>query len=374
MNVPSWRAPTSPIRRTSRLFQAAVLAGLAVIVVVGCGGGGGGGGGNKGPVAAPTFTSLEIPGPVGSMTWSTVTNLSPPPEVLPTNGRAVRLNFDAPGGSVFNVSLRDPAGGVTTLSQNTGGNPAPESGFFSIVNEDVSTSPAKFLMLVRAPEMLSDPVNFDIEVVHQSLRTDMTDSSPMVVPLRRRKVFVVTVAVQGDGHVTSTPSGITCGTSPSGQALTDCSFDFGSAISVSLAPGSNNLNTTKFKAWAGNCAPNTQVCMLSLTGTSLAATAMFETTGGTVAASACPTAPTVVGWRWIDLPDCATNDIAGHPTATHPALCDSMGYYCCESVTGSNSPRCGGANKHEFIPDCEHHAPRGRLIQPGGCYELDSFP
>jgi len=374
MNVPSRRASTSPIRRTSRPFQAAALVALAVTVVVGCGGGGGGGG-NNGPVAAPSFTSLEIPGPLGSNSWNTVNNLSPPPEVLPTNGRAVRLNFDAPGGSVFNVSLRDPASGVvTTLSQNTGGNPAPESGFFSIVNEDVSTTPAKFLMYVRAPELLSDPVNFDIQVVHQSLRTDMTDSSPMVVPLRRRKVFVVNVTVQGDGHVTSTPSGIQCGTSPAGHALTDCSFDFGSAMSVSLAPGSNNLNTTKFKAWAGNCAPNTQVCVLSLTGTSLAATAMFETTGGAVSASLCPTAPTVVGWRWIDVPDCATNDIAGHPTATHPALCDSTGYYCCESVTGSNSPRCGGADKHEFIADCERDGPRGRLIQPGGCYEVDSFP
>jgi hypothetical protein len=353
----------------------AASAALAAAVLAGCGGGGGGGG-NGGPVAAPTFTSLELPPPSGN-TWTTISSISPPPEVLPTRGRGVRLKFDAPGGSVFNVSLRDLAGAtVATLTQNSGGNPPPEAGFFEILSEDVSTSPAKFHMYVRAPEALSDPLNYDILVVHQSLRTDMTDSSPMVVSLRKRKVFTVNVTVQGDGHVTSNPSGIQCGTTPSGQALTDCSHDFGPGpgpVQVSLLEGSNNLNVTKFKGWAGNCAPNVQICVLSLDGTAtMAATAIFGPSGSATASS-CAAAPTIAGLRWIDVPDCATGNIAGHPGISHPALCDANGYYCCEPGSGS-APRCGGAGKIESPPDCLRDAPRGRLVQPGGCYEVDSFP
>ena len=37
-----------------------------------------------------------------------------------------------------------------------------------------------------------DPANFDIVVVDRSVRSDQTDSNPMVVVLRHRPVFTVT--------------------------------------------------------------------------------------------------------------------------------------------------------------------------------------
>jgi hypothetical protein len=207
--------------------------------------------------------------------------------------------------------------------------------------------------------------------VHQSLRTDMTDSSAMVVPLRKHKIFVVNVSVQGNGHVTSSPAGIQCGTAPSGSPLSPCSFDFGAPTSVTLLEGSNNLNTTKFTGWAGNCAPNIQNCVLMLDGTSsLAAIAMFGPS--TVPASTCPTAPTLAGLRWIDVPDCATGVLDEHPGIT--LECDANGYFCCEPATSTHpgDARCGG--QHESLPDCLQHAPKGQLHQPGGCYEVDTFP
>ena len=177
---------------------------------------------------APTLRSLEIPDPSGSNNWATYSTNSPPAAVLPTRGRGVRVNFYAPVGGVFGVSLRDLTGtSVATLTENTGTPAPPEDGYFQTIHALQSGSQAIYRMYVRAPSSLMDPANYDIEVVDRSVRSDQSNSKPMVVPLRNRPVYTVTVEVIGSGHVTSSPGGIECGTAYSGAALTRCSYEFG---------------------------------------------------------------------------------------------------------------------------------------------------
>lgn len=157
--------------------------------------------------------------------------------------------------------------------------------------------------------------------------------------------------------------------------MTQCSHDFGRG-QVTLNPGSNDLNTTKFIGWSGNCLPDVQVCQFTLDGMApVNATAKFGPRSTAVTVSACPAAPLLPGLRWIDLPSCAFGVLDQHPGITNPAVCDGAGYFCCEpGGSNSNSPRCGGQGKIESAPSCLHLAPRGALRQPGGCYEVDSYP
>lgn len=326
-----------------------------------------------GPLPTPTFAQLQIPSQANG--WVSYSPTSPSADVLPVKGRGVRVLFYSAVGGTFGVSLRALDGTSIPLTENhQGSSPPTEAGYFQIIDVNTALNPPLYMMYVRAPLTLADPANYDILVVNRSLRTDATDSAPMVVKLRQRKVFTVTVVVQGDGHVTSNPPGIQCGTTSNGRTLSDCSYDFGPG-NVSLAPGSNNPNT-RFKGWSGNCAPSVQVCNLTLTGAgAMSAIAMFGPSNLPAPTSNCPTAPLLPGLKWIDLPACATGNIASHPGISNPALCDAQGYFCCEpGPTGSNAPRCGGQGKIESTPDCRHHAPTGMLRQPGGCYELDSGP
>ena len=343
------------------LMQSGTIVCVAV-VLSGCGGGSPPPASGK--AAKPTFVQLHIPNPTGG--WGAFSMNLPPFEVLPTRGRAVRILFNAPGGSMFNVSLAEPSGTVTALTQTSGTPPGgvPDAGFFSIVNQNVNTNPAVYTMYVRAPVTLVDPTRFDINVVNKSFQTNILNSDPMIVRLGQRKVFDVTVTVLGNGRVTSNPGGITCGTGPSGQQLTNCSFTFGQGL-VSLAAQSDPM-ATRFVGWTGNCAPGVQVCQMTLDGSAAqSATATFAPRTSTMEASTCAQAALIPGLRWIDTPQCA-------PFTSVGAIlrCDSAGFFCCEPVTGGTSARCGGSNRREFPADCIHRAPNGMLRQPGGCYEI----
>lgn len=321
----------------------------------------------SGPLVKPVLSSLEIPTATGS--WSTYSTNVPPSEVLPTRGRVLRLRLYAPVGSSFSVTLRAPDGTQTTLPQNFGAAVPGEDGYFEIISVNTALNPPLYLVHIRAPLSLADPANFDVLVVNKSLRTDVTDSDPLVVRLGQRKVFTVTVQVNGNGHVTSNPPGIQCGTSSSGATWTDCSYEFGRG-QVSLNPASNDLNTTKFKEWAGNCDPHMQVCQFTLDGMApIAATATFVARSTVTTVSACPVAPLLPGLRWIDLPQCGGNLIDKTNIELAPR-CDASGFFCCKD--GAGSGRC--APKTEFPPDCMHRSPKGTLRQPGGCYEVDSNP
>ena len=275
----------------------------------------------------------------------------------------------------FKVSLRGLDGTVTPLTQNYTGWAPPEEGYFYIKDENPNPNPPIFLMYVQAP--ITNCTNFDILVVDHSVTGDATDSAPMTVSLRQRKVFTVTVTVQGSGHVTSNPPGITCGTDYNNHPLTDCTHEFGPGP-VTLLPNSNDPSTTHFVGWSGNCAPNMQNCILPLDGTkAMGGTAIFGAIGTPALVSHCPAAPVLPGLQWVGIPDCASGVRDQHPGITSPAICDANGWFCCEPQTGSNSPRCGGEGQKESLPDCQGQGRFGIgafLRQPGGCYEVDSFP
>ena len=293
-----------------------------------------------GPLAAPTFGELLIPDQNVAGNWITFSTSSPPAEVLPTRAQMVRIWFYAAAGNLFAVSLRELDGTITPLTENDGSPPAPGSGFFLVVDENVNLTPAAYTMQIRAPNTLTDPANYD-----------------------------VLVSVDGPGHVTSNPAGIQCGSTPQGYALRDCSYDFG-AGAVALEPGSNDPPNTRFVGWSGNCPGNAQTCSFTLDGTApIVAKATFGTSGGG-GASACPTAPQLPGLRWIDLPNCGGDAHDSHPGIT--LSCDASGYFCCEPQTGANSQRCGGGGQFESAPDCRNHVPNGTMRQPGGCYEVAS--
>lgn len=324
------------------------------------------------PLPPPSIRYFEIPDPNGANAWLPSSQFSPPAEVLPVKGRGLRIYFTAPIGSTFGVTLRAPNGALTPLPENRG-NPAPaDDGYFQIANVNTSATPVVYQMYVRAPLSLADAANYDVLTITRSLRTDVTDSAPMILSLRKRKVFTVTVAVKGAGNVSSIPDGIHCGRSISGGQLTACTFNFPPGP-VQLVPRPNDIDTTKWISWEGNCAPNVKVCTFALLGAAaFSTTANFGPLSNNAAPSACPVPPPVTGFRWKDLPACATGNIASHPGISNPAMCDTQGFFCCEpGPSGSNAPRCGGIGKIESIPDCRHHAPRGKLIQPGGCYEVD---
>jgi hypothetical protein len=319
-----------------------------------------------GPAVTPQFATLSVPDTAGS--WSTATAAGSVFAVLPVRGRAVRVYFYAPLGGSYRVTLREPDGTETALGENHH-TPAPaDAGFFEILDVNPNTNSPTWTMYVRAPTAMNSPVNYDILVVNLGGGAKVNESAPMVVDLDPRPRFTVSIRVTGDGHVTSNPGGVACGTSPQGRPLAPCDFDFAGSVSLSLNPNSNP--GARFVGWSGNCTGR-QVCSLTLNGEPVSAVAQFEQDSGTTSLMPCPTAPMLPGLRWIDLPNCATGQIGDHPGIN--LACDAQGYFCCEPETGASSPRCG-ANKRESQPDCRHHAPRGLLRQPGGCYESASFP
>jgi hypothetical protein len=327
------------------------------------------------PPPTPTFQMLQIPSPPNS--WQPYFG-SFPAEVLPTIGRGVRIWFNAPLGSSFGVTLRALDGAFTSLPENSG-TPAPaDAGYFQIVSAGVpdgGTLPV-YIMYVRAPSTLADPNNFDVLIANESLRRDAADSPPMVVMLRHHKVFTVSVTVTGNGYVSSSPQGIQCGSGSFGTPLTNCTFDFGAPVQVSLVPTATDPNSTTFGAWGRACPPNVSVCQLTLDGSAaLAVTASFVPSG-TVVSSLCPhTAAPLAGLRWVDVPDCATGVTDQHPGIDHPARCDAMGFFCCEPGPSSvTAARCGGAGKILSDPDCRGDGPKAMLRQPGGCYVVDGPP
>jgi hypothetical protein len=183
-------------------------------------------------------------------------------------------------------------------------------------------------LFVRAPMSLEVQVAYVIQVVRKSLRTDVTDSDAMEVDLTQRMIYTIAVKVNGSGRgrVISDPPGIECGTPPAGPLMTTCTHDFGIAL-VSLFPLPANKATTKFIRWSGNCAPNDKQCYIPITGVlAMNAEATFGDINSAPSESTCPAAPPLPGLRWAGIPDCASGNIAGHPSITHPAVCDGAGY------------------------------------------------
>lgn len=85
-------------------------------------------------------------------------------------------------------------------------------------------------------------------------------------------------------------------------------------------------------------------------------------------ASTCPGSKSFPGYAYIGQPSCS--GVMGSYLR-----CDSKGYFCCASSSGSQSPRCG-TGKYEFQPACSQYnsgggSNIGPLVRDGvfyGCY------
>jgi hypothetical protein len=151
---------------------------------------------------------------------------------------------------------------------------------------ETTNNQADYVMQVQLPASLTTPipnlgkaVGVDILVVNKSLRTDTTDSDPMIVSLGAA-FSTVTVMVNGAGHIqsiwtppvgipgqtTSASPGILCGISSLGRNLTTCTFDFPPGT-LTLAPNSRDNSVDHFDGWSSGCPTDpTQSCILTLDG------------------------------------------------------------------------------------------------------------
>ena len=331
------------------------------------------GGAGSGPSIG--FISLETPNGAGG--WGVVSgglaNVGGSAythvfQVLPVQGRGVRINLVAPVGTVFDVTILS-AGVVTALTQNSGTPTPPDDGYFQIISVDPGPNPPVYKLYVRAPANLADPNYYTIGVASASGGA----SGPMMPLTLTPPTFVVNVNVQGGGYVTSSPPGINCGTSPTGGVLNDCTIDFGSAGPVRLSANPNTPGD--FREWTGDCSQNQTdpACSLANTRSAMTATAVFAGAGATITTNACTQPPPLVGFTWIGQPQCSRESATSE---TRGSLgCDAGGYFCCSTPApgvGPGDPRCANGG-WEYPPDCRNQPNDGLnavLRHPGGCYRI----
>jgi hypothetical protein len=232
-----------------RTILAAVMSAIALTLLTGCPNPPAGG---KQPT--PVFVGVSVPG---------ATLTTQPVKVLPVRNGIMRLLFTAPVGSVFRVSARfAPNSYLMPLAENAPASPG--AGFFNVIGVD---SNSVFTLQVQLPAILTPPapVPADILVINHSLRTDVTDSDPMIVNLLPAR-STVTVVVNGPGHVISSPPGLYCGTSSLGHPLSPCSFNFPPGI-VTLEPNSVDNRVDHFDGWTSGCpGPPDSSCILTVDG------------------------------------------------------------------------------------------------------------
>lgn len=182
------------------MVRATSLALLGLLLA--CNGTPGGGA----PLPTPVLHQLHVP--MGN-TWHTMPYqpASPGPfDVLPTTGGAARIDFSAPIGSVFAVSIREPAvGTITALPEGTAATAPAGTGFFEIQGVNPNTNPPFYTVYVRVPATLANSTNYDVLVVNRSMRNDATDSAAMVIMLRARPVSPVAGGGQDPGPVSTCP-------------------------------------------------------------------------------------------------------------------------------------------------------------------------
>jgi hypothetical protein len=253
----------------------------------------------------------------------------------------------------------------------TGTNPLT-TGYYRIADINANQDPAQWRISVRPPgnglsvgqhvlevRMVSINPNFPVE-------NSSHESPSLVFTLNAQRNYTFSVLTVGNGRglvrslpVNGSSAMVDCGTS--------CMTDFGQSVTVELR--ATPLGGAQFAGWSGACT-GTGACSVTLNGSAEAVTASF-TDSSIAVSTTCPAPIEISGFSLANQPRCASNDIAGHPSA---ALgCDGQGFYCCESVVGANSARCG-SGKTEFVPDCLYLGNLAQLFQPYGCYVRDRVP
>lgn len=321
------------------------------------------------PMETPTLVRIDEPQGNG---WTPVTlapnRVQTTAAVMPTASNNLRLVFQGPAGTydaVVQGSLGTPS--FVLPRGALAGQQRADRAHYEIANVDLSTNPPTHTMFIKLPREMPDPLNYSLSVFQRSLSSSRPDSAPLIVQLERRPSFVVSIEVVGNGVVTSNPPGLSCGTAPSGNAQTTCSFDFSGANGVQLLPNTGGSGARV--SWGADCAtitPN-QVCTLALNGAPRRVTASFG--GGTPAtATNCGPAPGLTGFSWVGVPVCPNQG----PGLASTRSCDAAGHFCCgvsNNPPGGGTPRCPGAP--ELVPTCMTVGINSRLIQPGGCYTIN---
>lgn len=349
-----------------RKLQAVLLA-SAIALLAGCAGPAartpahpdvlavltqGGGFVNVGPNASGTFEIL--------------------PGALPSGG--YQVYFDAP----YPTSLRITIDGdnLPRFQDLPAGSDPAVTGWFKVADTNIRLTPPKWKVVIRPPQAKLGAASHQLSIFDVSNnpahRTGTPDheSAPLILQMVAARVYGLAVirAGSGGGMVRSDVAGIDCGT--------DCREDYRQSQTITLVPHPDS--DSRWVGWSANCSgPSVcncmgggSVCLVTLNGTPVTVTATFAKRALPAdPIQSCPPPRTDPTLTYVGQPDCATGARDKHPTAG--LACDARGFFCCESVTGANEPRCGGAGKRQFPADCMAFSPTGGPPPTGildGCY------
>jgi hypothetical protein len=283
-------------------------------------------------------------------------------EILPSGfpSGGIKFVFSAPWPTSLHVQIDGTD--VPDFANVPSGTDPAVTGFFSIQDINPNPNPAVWTIGFRPPNSKLMQPMYEIRISDISPNQSYPvgdprhESDPLVIDAVRQKVFTLSVFKTGSGAgtVTSTPSGIMCGGT--------CIFDFGQSTTVTLTP--NPAADSTFDGWTGDCT-GSGPCQTTLTGIAGVVTAKYTASTNNSLLQNCPAVVSQPGFVYVGQPGCATNDIAGHPSAQ--LACDNSGYFCCELSQGSNDPKCGQDHR-QFPADCLAYAPQAPPPFPSGCY------
>lgn len=288
--------------------------------------------------------------------------------VAPASGE-FQVNLDAP----YPSSLRVRLDGVELPRFEaipSGSDPAV-SGFYRILNINPNPNPARWQLLIRPPSSRVGSLSYMLGVSNVTANSRIPvgspdfESAPLTIALGAQRVYRLSVAAQGSGRIGSTPAGINCGS--------DCSLTTGQSQSFTLT--AQPSAGSRFIGWSSNCplpsicncAGNRTGCSITLNGAPVQVIARFELDRSGVQPQTCPDPRVIPGFSLVGNPGCSSGVIDQHPSAM--LACDSQGYFCCESVTGSNAPRCGGTDRRAFPADCRNYGNPRVGPPPNGVFD-----
>ncbi len=294
------------------------------------------------------------------------------PGALPSGG--YQVYFDAP----YPTSLRITIDGdnLPRFQDIPAGADPAVTGWFRVADTNVRLTPPKWKVAIRPPAARLGASRHQLRIFDVSdnpahrVGTPDHESAPLILDMVAARVYGLTVlrAGSGNGVIRSDVAGIDCGA--------DCQEDYGQSRTVTLTP-SPDANT-RWVGWTADCAAPSvcacqgggSTCTVTLNGTAVAVTATFAKRSLPAdPIQSCPPPRSEPSLSFVGQPSCATGVIDQHPTAS--LACDANGYFCCESVTGANEPRCGGGDRRQFPADCRAYSPRGGPPPAGvfdGCY------